>query len=134
MICLTEGCEGKPIARGLCKTCYHRIQKRVKRAQQKEQSQFQQLKKYGQYDNQDSTDGLEDKLQPNDSKWGDFIASGECKPARRYRGLTAAVRRKNAIEAHAFRRQVFPTRQENLAGLLEMGKITQEQYEKGGGE
>ena len=31
MECLTDWCYGKPIARGLCKTCYYRLLRRVQR-------------------------------------------------------------------------------------------------------
>jgi len=31
MICMTKGCHRKTAARGLCKTCYHRLEKRVQR-------------------------------------------------------------------------------------------------------
>ena len=31
MECLTESCHGKPITRGLCKTCYYRLLRQVQR-------------------------------------------------------------------------------------------------------
>lgn len=61
-MCLTEGCENKPISRGLCRNCYHKFAKRVRR-------------------------GI--------TTWGDLIASGQCKRAKVYRGLTPAIRRDN---------------------------------------
>ncbi len=65
MECLTNWCYCKPIARGLCKTCYYRLLRQVQRGT---------------------------------AKWGDLIASGNCKPARRYKGLTSAVRRENTLK------------------------------------
>ncbi len=64
MECLTYGCDGEIIARGVCKTCYYRLLRSVQRG---------------------------------NSKWNDLIACGYCKKARRYKGLTSAVRRENAF-------------------------------------
>jgi len=68
--CLTPDCHCKPISRGLCKTCYYRLLRRVQRG---------------------------------NSKWNDLIACGYCKKARRYKGLTTAVRRKNALNSMEYR-------------------------------
>ncbi len=66
MECLTKGCHGEVIARGLCKTCYYRLLRRVQRGS---------------------------------DCWGGLIAFGLCKKAKRPKGLTTAVRRKNALNA-----------------------------------
>ncbi len=64
--CLTDWCYNKPIARGLCKTCYYRLLRRVQKGR---------------------------------IKWCELIERGYCKKAKRYKGLTTAVRRKNALNA-----------------------------------
>ena len=66
MECLTDWCYGKPIARGLCKTCYYRMLRQVQRGT---------------------------------ATWGVLISMGCCKKAKRCKGLTTAVRRKNALNA-----------------------------------
>ncbi len=73
MECLTDWCYGKPIARGLCKTCYYRLLRQVQRGT---------------------------------TKWGDLIAGGKCKKAKRSSVLTTAVRRKNALDALALKELV----------------------------
>ncbi len=64
MECLTDWCYGKPIARGLCKTCYYRLLRQVQRGK---------------------------------TRWCDLIQLGLCKKAKRHKGLTTAIRRRNAL-------------------------------------
>ncbi len=65
MECLTPDCYCKPIARGLCKTCYYRLLRRVQRGR---------------------------------IKWCELTERGYCKKAKRHKGLTTTVRRKNMQE------------------------------------
>ena len=96
MLCMTEGCDGKPICRKLCQRCYYRLLRRVQR---------------------------------DTATWGGLVNAGECSPAKRYHGMTTAVRRRNAIAALDC--PIKPlSREENMKRLFEIGQITEGQYQK----
>lgn len=74
------------------------------------------------------------RVQRGTAMWGDLVNAGECSPAKRYHGMTTAVRRQNALEGRTYQEKhtlkAAEYLERNYDNLLARGFITEERHQE----